>query len=444
MDGQKMELLPEVKLGLENIANRDALIEEQHLICDIGAEAEGGIKTRSEDERAIVRRRAASEIGAVKQAESSRVNDLQADIDGLTEAIKAVRRKAAFLAAKDEIEADKVEFDDETMKPYRGKEMLRLGTYYEDRYLIVKLYIVENDRPKNRYTLIAFGYSPLSEFLEYRTYYGGPVMYHGPRPTFAREIAHKPTPEDLKEFLKKRTTDKIIPQLGRYLKVRDEYIETIANHTIKEFRPMLEPPIVSDEDAPVVFRITRYDKTQEYRLHHGLYYIEVGKDEEVNVIDHIKVNGKVYKELCRPERLSITQHGNTTFGDWWSIDIDTGISGPVFYRPNWERELAKAQAYVDEQNAIRKTANKEAKLVVLSKSDVEWVTPMSQVYFDRQLTRAQLGIPGPDVIGIGTTQRFHAIMAIAESHFDGDDSVDTGQVLEDLETIINICNKALK
>ena len=41
-------------------------------------------------------------------------------------------------------------------------------------------------------------------------------------------------------------------------------------------------------------------------------------------------------------------------------------------------------------------------------------------------------------------KRFTAIKAIAESHFDGDDYVETGQVLLDLKTIIDICEKGIK
>lgn len=44
----------------------------------------------------------------------------------------------------------------------------------------------------------------------------------------------------------------------------------------------------------------------------------------------------------------------------------------------------------------------------------------------------------------GPNQKFQAILAIAGSHLDDDDYVDTGQVVEDLATIVRICKEAIQ
>lgn len=70
-------------------------------------------------------------------------------------------------------------------------------------------------------------------------------------------------------------------------------------------------------------------------------------------IDYILVGKRIYRKYCKRSELMITQTGNTLFGDWWSLDIEshhTNKSNVIFNRKNFENELRKAKKRLEPIN----------------------------------------------------------------------------------------------
>lgn len=68
------------------------------------------------------------------------------------------------------------------------------------------------------------------------------------------------------------------------------------------------------------------------------------------------IGKKLFQEWCKVADLSITQCGNTTFGDWWSLDIEprhSGKSNVRFSIEKFNKELEKAKKWVDIRNKDR-------------------------------------------------------------------------------------------
>jgi len=102
-----------------------------------------------------------------------------------------------------------VSWEEEKLSAYRDKQLVRLGPLYQDEYLDVRLYAVENRRPKNRYTLVAIGRCTFrgsgyddrrGDILELPYTYGCDVNCHGSRANIIQEFIHLPTIDDIKKF----------------------------------------------------------------------------------------------------------------------------------------------------------------------------------------------------------------------------------------------------
>ena len=61
-------------------------------------------------------------------------------------------------------------------------------------------------------------------------------------------------------------------------------------------------------------------------------------------------NQKLFVKYCKKTELKITQTGNTLFGDWWSLDVQTynpNIKNTKFSRKNFEKEMKSAEQWVN-------------------------------------------------------------------------------------------------
>lgn len=62
------------------------------------------------------------------------------------------------------------------------------------------------------------------------------------------------------------------------------------------------------------------------------------------------IGTKIYYKYCKKSNLTITQTGNTLFGDWWTLDVGLrhhSLKNTKFTRKNFERELEKAKKFVN-------------------------------------------------------------------------------------------------
>lgn len=79
----------------------------------------------------------------------------------------------------------------------------------------------------------------------------------------------------------------------------------------------------------------------------------------------------LYQPLCKVNELSITECGNTLFGDWWSIDIEPhhqGKGNTKFSKDKFLKVLKAAKLRIAKMNA----GNKNGKKVNLFYPTVKW------------------------------------------------------------------------
>jgi len=366
-------MLPEIEAYISKRDRRTFLIAEKESIEDAATRQELDGERRAAKEIEVIREREREEGHRIREKANVLTASLEQGIKKLEPGIQDIDQKIEYLKHQEKIEGEKIQFDDESVKAYRDKKLVKLGILYEDEFTIIKLFAVENDRPKNRWTLIAVGNTLLRDLLDLTHDYGLPVHIDTYK-AIQKALTHLPTLEEIQVYAEKRWKTLMHAEGIRYKGVKERYLHTINNYTLEDFKPILEPRKVSDQDAPVVFRITRYDSTQEYRLYQGFYYAE--KEVEGDPFDYIEVDNMLYIRHCRPEQLRIMETGNTLFGNWWSISIRKDSRGhSVFTRENWEKEIAEATTRIDELNSERATP------IAFNPPEVVWITPIPDEIF---------------------------------------------------------------
>lgn len=369
-------MLPEVEAYIKKRDMRTALIAEKESIKDAATRQEAEFIRQLDKEIEAIKERQMNEGNRIRQKVQALTKPIEQGIQKLEPEIQDINQKIKFLKYREKIDGEKLEFDDESVKVYHDKKLVKLGIFYEDEFTLIKLFAAENDRPKNRWTLMAIGYTLLRELYDMPHDYGLPIhMSHGA--FLQKTLKHLPTLEEVKTYIERKRETLMIGDGAAYKAVKKAYLDTINNYSLEDFKPLLEPRKVSDQDAPMVFRITGIGDILEYRLYQGFYYRTSG-EAAGDPFDYIEANDMTYVRYCRPEQLRIMETGNTLFGDWWSVSIEASRGHIVFNRENWEKTITEATKRVDELNSKRR---KDAKQVSFNPPEVEWVTPIAEEFF---------------------------------------------------------------
>jgi len=159
------------------------------------------------------------------------------EIEGLQVVINQVKRILDFLmvdTSKD------LAIDDDDVNPYKDRAKENLGYLFDDDYLKIKLYIIENDKPKNKFSLIAIGRCLFGEtLLDLHRGYGVPVNT-GFGCNIERGIRDMPSVEELKTWQESPSAGNTFFGLkGDYEKVKAEYLDVIAKYTPQDFKELM-------------------------------------------------------------------------------------------------------------------------------------------------------------------------------------------------------------
>lgn len=177
-------------------------------------------------------------IEAVEVDSQGQINDRQAIIENLQTVIRYVNRILDFLRLDTTTD---LSIADDDIKPYdRYNHRLKesLGYFFNDDYLKVKLFIIENDKPKNKYSLGALGKCLFYEdLLKLPRSYGLPCYTNGFY-DLATVIKDFPSVAEAKNWLGKNKT-RLNSLLGNYDQVKKEYQDAIQNYKVDDFQELL-------------------------------------------------------------------------------------------------------------------------------------------------------------------------------------------------------------
>ncbi len=161
----------------------------------------------------------------------------QKEIDDLYVVVNQVKRIIDFL------QVDKTRdlaINDDGVKARRDGAKVNLGYIFDDDFLKIKLFIAENDKPKNKYTLLAIGRCLFADhLLKLRREYGSPI-HTGFGLNLEVVLREAPSVEELITWQARSVAGKVFSELkGDYEKIKAEYLDVIENYTPHDFKELI-------------------------------------------------------------------------------------------------------------------------------------------------------------------------------------------------------------
>lgn len=171
-----------------------------------------------------------------EQKSSKAIADVnQKQIEDLYVVISQVKRILEFLKT----DTNKtLEFTNEDVKPYRDQSIEDLGYLLDDAYLKIKVFVAQNGKPVNKYSLIAAGKCLWGEpIIKLPISYGLPVNTW--RLSLEAILKEGPVAEDLKDWLLTHQTKWLDSITHLYIPVKDEYLDILQNYKVSDFWPLI-------------------------------------------------------------------------------------------------------------------------------------------------------------------------------------------------------------
>lgn len=158
-------------------------------------------------------------------------------LNPLWEKMNRVKRIIALLRIAETIQPVK-DIEDGDITTYHGEYLEWLGCLFKGDYLIIRLLITENKKPKNRYSLLAYGRCAFhDETLLKKCYsYGLPNLrdYTGGF-NVTHELGCFPEISDAKAYAQKSANKPLKQFIDDYVKLKAEYMEVTAEYKLSDF-----------------------------------------------------------------------------------------------------------------------------------------------------------------------------------------------------------------
>jgi len=133
-----------------------------------------------------------------------------------------------------------LEVKDETVRAFHDAYVESLGHIFNDEFLKIKLFIVENSKPKNKMSLVAVGKCLFDEELTSVPHgYGIPLYVREDWHNVEVVIKDLPTKEELREHLKSRKKTILSWLLAKYESVKQEYLACLKTYELKDFEKLI-------------------------------------------------------------------------------------------------------------------------------------------------------------------------------------------------------------
>lgn len=160
-------------------------------------------------------------------------------LNPLWERMNRVKRIIALLRIAETIQPVK-DIQEGEITTYHEEYLEWLGCLYKGDYLTIRLLITENKKPKNKYSLLAYGRCAFEDqkILNRREVYsyGTPnVNDHAGGFQVKLELGSFPTIPDAKAYAQKSANKPLKQFIDDYVKLKAEYMEVTATYTLSDF-----------------------------------------------------------------------------------------------------------------------------------------------------------------------------------------------------------------
>lgn len=177
----------------------------------------------------------------VAKLESAR-DEFIAGMEGkITEHCALIKRVQRVLECfRTETNKDLTIADAVELSPYAFQYQESLGYLLDDDLLKIKLFIVGNRKPKNRFTLAVIGRSIFGEpLIKFPQGYGLDISSLHIRNSFEKALRDAASAEELKEYVTRHRDDILKPVIDEYRQLKAEYEFNLATYQLSEFEKLI-------------------------------------------------------------------------------------------------------------------------------------------------------------------------------------------------------------
>jgi len=166
-------------------------------------------------------------------------NTRKHNLEPLYEQVNNVKRIIALLRIAETIQPVK-DIEDGEITTYHGEYFEWLEHIYKDDFLKIRLLITETKKPKNRYSLLAYGRCAFEDqkILNRREVYsyGTPNLNdHAGGFQVRHELGSFPTIPDAKAYAQKSVNKPLKQFIADFMKLKAEYMDVTATYTLSDF-----------------------------------------------------------------------------------------------------------------------------------------------------------------------------------------------------------------
>lgn len=223
-----------VKQYLENEKQINTLYNELHEFMKVKETEIHSVKWNEYEPkiRAVMEERD-KKIEAIRDQQISKESETRRAISELNIVRDQVNRILLFLQLRARSESFTIE--DSEIHAYDGRHIEILGYIFDDQFLKIKLFIIENSKPKNKYSLIAFGKCLFPEsLLKVDRDYG--IDTHEDNYCSLRVlIRDMPTISDLRAYLDRNKSTILAMLVQNYQQVKEDYLDIIEKYRVEDF-----------------------------------------------------------------------------------------------------------------------------------------------------------------------------------------------------------------
>jgi len=175
---------------------------------------------------------------AIRELEERHVS-LQADKAEEILPYSSIITQAERILAMLTLETEPITIGDDDVVTY-GDAAESLGYLFDDDYLKIKLFIITNDRPKNKYSLIAVGRSIFGEpLIKYPRDCGLRIKDFNTGFKLEAILSFAASTDELKKWLAKHRGDLLGSTLKDYQQVKRQYIAVKQEYTREDFKELI-------------------------------------------------------------------------------------------------------------------------------------------------------------------------------------------------------------
>lgn len=231
---------------LDAVAVVEGFLKNQAEISRINQEAdaaETGVKAQIkelEDEIYRKKRELDDEKSRSNMVLTNGLNSIQntrtQNLKPLYEQANHVKRIISLLRIAETIKPVK-DIEDGEITTYRGEYLEWLEHVYKDDYLKIRLLITENRKPKNKYSLIAYGRCAFryDNLLTQVYSYGTPNLKETGGFSVRIELGCFPSIDEIKKTVSKYSDKILKPYIAEFEALKQDYLEVTGKYKLSDF-----------------------------------------------------------------------------------------------------------------------------------------------------------------------------------------------------------------